>query len=105
MMTEKLTNKDGYVAVLYTPSYGCGWYSSNPEHGREMIFDKRIAEAVNAKQYKLAAKIAEESYPGCCTAGAENLQITWIRPGMVIEITEFDGYETVEEVGFNPLIV
>ena len=86
--------QNGKVAVLYSPGHGAGWYSWNTKH-EGLLFDKDIVCAVLAKDYTLAAKIAEEKYPKCYTGGADQLQIKWLEAGDWFDIKVNDGYEKV----------
>jgi hypothetical protein len=42
-VTDRLI-RDGSVAVLYSPGFGAGWSTWNPEHFEEMLFDPQIAD-------------------------------------------------------------
>lgn len=42
---EKL-EKDGKVAILYSPGFGAGWSTWNSEWADQLVFDKEIAEAI-----------------------------------------------------------
>lgn len=89
---EKYYNDEGEVAVLYSPGYGAGWYSWERKEG--MLFDKDIVQAVLDNKLDVAAKIAEEKY-NAYSDGARNLTIRWMSPGTQFEISEYDGYETI----------
>lgn len=91
---EKYIREDGRVAVLYSPGYGAGWFSWNTKH-KGLIFDKEIVQAVLDNDRELAARIAERKYKDCYTGGAEQLNISWLEPDTVFEISEYDGYESI----------
>ncbi len=95
-MSVNRLEKDGKVAVLYSPEYGAGWSSWNDEpefYG--LIFDREIAEKVLAGDRDGAADVAERKYPGVLVLGARDLEVEWLPIGTRFEISEYDGYETV----------
>lgn len=90
--------RDGKVAVLYSPGFGAGWYTWNPDH-EGLLFDREIVEAVLADNRNRAAEIAERKYPHCYTGGANDLEIGWVSQGGAFEIEEYDGNETLHIIG------
>jgi hypothetical protein len=98
--------KDGKVAVLYSPGYGSGWYSSNDPKNKDCLFDPQIINLVLAKEgaknsvlSSLNASIdilAEKKWPGFSLLGSSTLQVVWLPEGTGFRIDEYDGYETVE---------
>lgn len=86
--------RDGKVAVLYSPGYGAGWSTWEDEYANELAFDSEIVEAVLNEDYELAASIAEKKY-GAYTEGASNLEIEWIPKGTAFLIEEYDGRESI----------
>lgn len=93
-MTYEKFEKDGKVAVLYSPGFGAGWYSWNDEH-LGLIFDREIVEAVLAGNRNKAIEIAERKYPGIYSGGGCDLAIEWVEKGTRFEIREYDGSESV----------
>ena len=91
---EKL-EKDGKVAVLYSPGFGAGWSTWNSKWADQLVFDKEIAEAILNDDRKLAMEIAAKKYPDAYLGGGDDLQIEWINKGEQFEITEYDGSEGV----------
>jgi len=91
--------RDGYVAVLYSPEYGAGWYSW---HGiPELIYDPVVVEMVeNTTPYETIVKYCEERYPEeryvQTFIGAEDLTISWIVEGEQFVIEEYDGAESIK---------
>ena len=86
--------RDGYVAVLYSPFYGAGWYTW---HGiPELIYDPVVVGMVESKASEdtivayCKEKYGDEQYFG----GAEDLVITWIVEGEQFVIEEYDGAES-----------
>ena len=87
--------KEGKVAVLYSPGFGAGWstWMSNDE---KAIFCPRLAEALDKNTpYTDLLQIAKEEFPNEYLGGLEDLEIRWIPKGIYFEITEYDGNEKV----------
>lgn len=102
--------KDGKVAVLYSPSYGAGWYTWNTEH-LGAVFDPDIVNLIleqpmlGRREYhdqKVISKIesiVSDKYSGFYSGGADSLSVKWVPKGEQFEITEYDGYESVSIIG------
>ena len=90
----KKLERNGKIAILYSPEYGAGWSTWN--NHEELIFNTQIVQAVLDGHTEEAGKIALKLFPGCCTLGHENLRVMWIPKGTKFRITEFDGNESVE---------
>lgn len=86
--------RDGKVAVLFSPGFGAGWYTWNSSN-RALLFDPEIVEAVLADDRAKAAQIAERKWPDGYYGGAENLRIEWLDKGTAFRIDEYDGSESV----------
>lgn len=88
--------KDGKVAVLYSPGYGAGWSSWAHEHEDALLFHPEIVQAVLDGDRKKAKDIAEslcgDSFYG---GGAEDLEIEWLPKGTQFEVDEYDGFESI----------
>ena len=102
--------KDGKVAVLYSPSYGTGWSTSNDTdliNTDALLFDPEIVSLVEKH------KNGEISHSNMCDkimyycdnkygenvvyyGGVTDLTIAWIPIGKEFRITEYDGYESIE---------
>ncbi len=102
--------KDGKVAVLYSPGYGAGWHSWNTEH-TECLFDPEIVGIVmqlpelgrrdrhgNEASSKIS-DIAQSKWKDFYSGGARNLKVKWIEEGEKFEVTEHDGYESINVIG------
>lgn len=97
--------RDGKVAVLYSPTYGAGWYSWNKKH-KDCLFEPQIVSLVEDKDNyseqefinkinELAIKLyGEDFYAG----GGKDLVIQWLPQGMAFKIEEYDGCESIEYV-------
>lgn len=98
--------KDGKVAVLYSPSYGAGWYSWNADKegvGKESLFCPEIVTLVENEDYptdslvKEVESLAEELFgEEFYSGGARDLQVEWVEEGTLFRIDEYDGYESIE---------
>lgn len=92
--------RDGEVAVVYSPGYGAGWSTwDGGDHRDFLCMDKGIAQAVLAGDIEAAKKIALARVPTLYTGGANQLCIEWVPKGRPFEITEYDGFEGVRLVG------
>ena len=87
--------RDGLVAVVYHPSWGCGWYSW---HGRaQLLFDPKIVAYIESGDTlgleKYLEGIRGDDY--WISAELEELAIEWIREGTEFTVVEYDGSETI----------
>jgi hypothetical protein len=88
--------KDGFVAILYSPGYGSGWYTWH--NIPELIYDPVVVDLVDkGTDYTAIIQYCEEKYPSFtkCYSGAEDLRISWIKEGRVFLIDEYDGFESI----------
>ena len=89
--------RDGFVAVLYSPGYGAGWYTWH--NIPELIYDPAVVDMVEqGTDYKAIIQYCEEKYPSFtqCYLGAEDLRISWIKEFRVFIINEYDGNESIQ---------
>lgn len=94
--------RDGKVAVLYSPGYGAGWSTWNPDFPY-CLFDPKLVALVETlggpEGYKVKKKLvdtAQKLYGKEFYAGAaSSLQIAWVPQGAKFRIHEYDGSETV----------
>ena len=89
------TVRDGKVAVVYSPSFGAGWYTWNVEYP-EIVFDPVIVKYVEDKKLDELATYMAVTYPDIYTGGLEDLAVHWIPVGTLFRITEYDGNESIE---------
>jgi hypothetical protein len=100
--------RDGYVAVLYSPGFGAGWYTwnslrgENEEQSLSLIFDPILVELVEHRNkdnhWEFTKKIeerAEEILPDGYFGGADDLTIAWLPEGSSFKIDEYDGSESI----------
>jgi len=89
------SNKRQIVAILYSPRYGAGWFTCNPNHP-ECLFNPDIINLVLAQApvdeiNKLAAALWPDGY-----WSAAGLRVEWIKLGMAFQVNEVgDGYEEI----------
>lgn len=85
--------RDGKVAVLYSPGYGCGWYAS---HNIEaLLFDPSIVKWIEDNERDKVENYMTLKYPDVYTGGLDRLAIHWLRVGTLFRIDEYDGFESI----------
>jgi hypothetical protein len=88
------TIKDGRVAVLYSPGYGAGWSTWNPDYP-EMVFDPGLVDLVlEGNDEKILAYVTLK-WPTAFMGGVDDIQVDWLLEGTDFVIEEYDGAETV----------
>jgi hypothetical protein len=95
---------EGKVAVLYSPSFGAGWYTWNGETP-EILFDPAIAQLVIEEKFDELETFVELKYPGICKLGMMDLEVQWIPEGTLFKVVEYDGSESIEYKEDNEWIV
>ena len=88
------TIKDGRVAVLYSPGYGAGWSTWNPDYP-EMVFDPGLVDLVLAGNEEKILAYVVLKWPTAFMGGVEDLRVEWISEGTDFMIKEYDGAETI----------
>lgn len=100
--------RDGKVAVLYSPGFGAGWATWNNDEWTPLLTTHRdIVQAVLDGNKKGAGGIAErlireavgESGAGVYVLGAHKLEVEWLTKGSQFEIEEYDGSESIHVIG------
>jgi hypothetical protein len=95
-MNEKI-ERDGKVAVLYSPGYGAGWSTWIDENLREKaIFCPRLVLAVLGESGEDRAVVASEEFPDEYHGGLSDLKVAWLDEGTEFKIREYDGYESID---------
>ena len=94
---EKLV-RDGEVGVVLSQGYGAGWSTWNNEQFQaSLAMDKRIVEAVLARNFVAAMDIAREIVgESFYENGADGLHVVWVPQGSAFSITDYDGHESLE---------
>jgi hypothetical protein len=101
----KKLERDGKVAVLVSPGYGAGWSTWNSgEIAKVMTMDADIVQAVLGGDRGKAATLATEKGAALgesyvCVLGAIDLVVKWVPKGAAFEITEYDGSESLHQIG------
>ena len=102
-MTVDKIERDGKVAVLYSPGFGAGWSTWADSSYREILcMDARIVGPVLAGDIPAAVTAALTLVPEFYTGGAEDLKVEWVTKGEVFEIVDYDGSESVKLLGNVP---
>lgn len=100
--------KDGKVAVLYSPDFGAGWSTwNNPNWASLLTAHRDIVQAVldedEAKAGALAEQLVREATGNAedyvCILGARGLKVEWLAKGSQFEIEEYDGSESLHVIG------
>ena len=95
--------RNGDVGILYSPGYGAGWSTWNPDF-KQLLFHPKLIEAVeNNKQKDIDEEwlkenkiISKKDFVYC--GGASSLKIIWLPEGTAFMIDEYDGAESVQIV-------
>ena len=88
--------RDGKVAVLYSPGYGAGWSTWAADDQKEaMCMDARIVAPFLAKGAPAAMEAAKKLFPGVYLGGGKALEVEWVEKGTAFYIREYDGSESV----------
>ena len=112
--------KDGQIGVIFSPGFGAGWttwaHDATKEQLKQLSMDRRLVELVIKKaeleslQGRLTLgemgtewhtileqikEIAEQILPEMYMGGAEDLEVSWLEPGTLFWIEEYDGSESL----------
>jgi len=99
--------RNGKVAVIYSPGFGAGWYTWNQGH-QELIFHPKLVEMIEADK---TDEITEEwiekelGITDIYIGGSDNLSINWLDEGTHFRIEEYDGSESVIDLGKIDFII
>lgn len=102
---EKLI-KDGKVGVLVSGGYGAGWYSWN-SNCKECLFNPEIVnilidndgEPSREQVIKINEIASREFGDGFYNGGSDGLYVEWVAQDEQFEITEYDGFESINIIG------
>jgi len=97
---QKVVNESGQVAVLYSPTYGAGWYTWNTQYP-DMIFDPSVVHMVldskdEKEMMERVTVYASLKWPEAYLGGVDGLTVAWIPEGKQFRITEYDGNESID---------
>lgn len=93
-MVNKLI-RDDKVAVIYSPGFGAGWFTWNPDL-QELIFDPEIAAMIVDDNLDKLETYITLKYPEAYLGGVSTLKVKWIPVGTKFRIVEYDGSESIE---------
>lgn len=85
--------RDGQVAVLCSPGYGAGWYTSH--YIEALIFDPSIVQWLEAGEHDKIEHYTTLKYPKAYLGGLDELTIQWVPVGTLFRIDEYDGNESI----------
>jgi hypothetical protein len=86
--------KDGYVAVVYSPGFGAGWYTWNQEYPA-LIFDPTIVKYVEEGDLDNLRAYVGIKFPEVYVSNFNDLTVKWLPEGTEFRINEYDGNESV----------
>jgi hypothetical protein len=86
--------KDGKVAVLISRGWGAGFYTWGAP--LEAIFDPKLVELVESRDYDSANEYVKNTYLQAYTGGVEDLEVVWVDEGEEFTIEEYDGNESIQ---------
>jgi len=85
--------RDGKVAVIFSPGYGSGWYTSHDIEA--LIFDPSIVAWIEAEEQDKILNYMTLKYPNVYLGTLDDLRIAWIPEGTEFQIDEYDGSESI----------
>jgi hypothetical protein len=85
--------RDGRVAVLSSPGFGAGWYTSH--YYEALVFDPSIVQWLENNERDKIKNYMTLKYPDVYLGGLDNLKITWVSSGSIFRIEEYDGSESI----------
>jgi hypothetical protein len=97
---EKI-ERDGKVAVLYSPDFGAGWstWITDAEDKVRAMFCPRLVRAVLKESGEDPELVAKDEFPDEYTGGVEQMEVEWIEKGARFLLDEFDGNESILVLG------
>ena len=102
---EKI-EKEGKIAVLYSPGYGAGWSTWAEDSQKEALcMDARIVGPFLAGNKDAAIAAAVAMFPDLYTGGGRDLALVWVEKGCAFEIEEYDGSESIHILGERDYLV
>ena len=91
--------RDGKVAVLYSPGFGAGWSTWNSEVRESICMNAEIVQPVLDGDLEKAKQAALRLHPDIYVGNRIELQVAWVPKGEQFEITEYDGSESINVIG------
>jgi hypothetical protein len=91
--------EDEQVAVLISPDWGSGWYTSNGRNESLLFHPKIVQRVLDGDRDLITQEWLEElGFSNVYTEGVSQLEITWLSPGERFLITEHNGSEEITTV-------
>lgn len=90
--------RNSNVAVLFSPGFGGGWSTWNPEFSsEELIFDDTLVEMIvhGDSIDKIESYVQDKWGPDIYLGGLGDLTICWVPEHSEFRIEEYDGSESV----------
>lgn len=107
---DRYYDEDGDVGILISYGFGVGWSTWNEEHAELLathpalvklcLEDGSREEAVQILKDLLPPSEFDELYFG----GWDQCRVVWVKPGVVFEIVEYDGNESLRLVARDWLV-
>lgn len=89
--------KDGKVAVLYSPGWGAGWSTwANEKYRATLCMDARIVQPFLDGKHEEALEAACSLVPNLYYGGFDQLTVEWVPVGTAFRVEEYDGYESIK---------
>jgi hypothetical protein len=94
--------RDGEIAVLYSPGFGAGWTSwgfGNNEFRDFLLFDKTLVEmAMSESDTEDVEAYINSQFPEeyLYMGGWRDITVAWVPKGTLFKINEYDGSESIE---------
>ena len=92
---DKYIRGGNLVGILYSPGFGAGWSTWNPEYP-DMAFDPGMIDLIANNEWDKAQTYATLKWPEASLEGFKNLSVTWLPQGTRFRVVEYDGAETIE---------
>ena len=87
--------QDNRVAVLYSPSYGSGWYTSWDDDRLDRLYDPEVVLWILHGRSEIILEALLKKYPRESERDLKDLHIEWVKVGQKFRIAEYDGSESV----------
>jgi hypothetical protein len=89
-----MSETEGKIGIVYSPSFGAGWSTwGNPNQSLDQEMARAVEREVSCDELR---QIASKNWPEAYQGGIEDgLSVEWVLPGTAFEVQEYDGYESV----------
>lgn len=92
--------RDGMVAVIYSPGYGAGWSTWNPDYKHLLMYHPKLVELIEEdKSSEITEDLLESlGAPDVYIPSRADFDIAWLPQGSQFFIHEYDGSERIQLV-------